>query len=126
MHAPLNVLYPSSYPPTFCRNLENIQADKTPGFIPEVLKLLRVCAIKVTQGGGRRTQGEPLPKFWGDSPRGGFSEGRFNSALFFWQLKTIQEDERSRMQLENGMLYALHLCECFFDPYQTWRRQLSG
>ncbi|XP_065523059.1 neurobeachin-like protein 2 isoform X4 [Lathamus discolor] len=70
-----------------CRNLENIQADKTPGFIPEVLKLLRVCAIK---------------------------------------LKTIQEDERSRMQLENGMLYALHLCECFFDPYQTWRRQLSG
>ncbi|OWK51927.1 Neurobeachin-like protein 2 [Lonchura striata] len=24
------------------------------------------------------------------------------------------------------MLHALHLCECFLDPYQTWRRQLSG
>ncbi|NWW38853.1 NBEL2 protein, partial [Panurus biarmicus] len=32
----------------------------------------------------------------------------------------------SRTQLENGMLHALHLCECFLDPYQTWRRQLSG
>ncbi|KAF1565972.1 UNVERIFIED_CONTAM: Neurobeachin-like protein 2, partial [Eudyptes pachyrhynchus] len=70
-----------------CRNLENIQADKTPGFIPEVLKLLRVCASK---------------------------------------LKSSREDERSGMQLESGMLYALHLCECLFDPYQTWRRQLSG
>ncbi|NXP08041.1 NBEL2 protein, partial [Thinocorus orbignyianus] len=68
-----------------CRNLENIQADKTPGFIPEVLKLLRVCGNKVSQGEGR-----PL------------------------------------MQLESGMLYALHLCECLFDPYQTWRRQLGG
>ncbi|KAM6088833.1 neurobeachin-like protein 2 [Chlamydotis macqueenii] len=70
-----------------CRNLENIQADKTPGFIPEVLKLLRVCASK---------------------------------------LKNIPEDEGSGAQLESGMLYALHLCECLFDPYQTWRRQLSG
>ncbi|XP_009473635.1 PREDICTED: neurobeachin-like protein 2 [Nipponia nippon] len=69
------------------RNLENIQVDKTPGFIPEVLKLLRVCASK---------------------------------------LKSIREDERSGTQLESGMLYALHLCECLFDPYQTWRRQLSG
>ncbi|NXH52910.1 NBEL2 protein, partial [Rhabdornis inornatus] len=32
----------------------------------------------------------------------------------------------NRTQLENGMLHALHLCECFLDPYQTWRRQLSG
>ncbi|KFO72624.1 Neurobeachin-like 2, partial [Cuculus canorus] len=70
-----------------CRNLENIQEDKTPGFILEVLKLLRVCAS---------------------------------------QLKRIQEDERSRAQLESTMLHALHLCECLFDPYQTWRRQLSG
>ncbi|XP_060103883.1 neurobeachin-like protein 2 isoform X1 [Heteronotia binoei] len=31
-----------------------------------------------------------------------------------------------RGQLENVALYALHLCECLFDPYQTWRRQLSG
>nr|XP_056713128.1 neurobeachin-like protein 2 [Euleptes europaea] len=31
-----------------------------------------------------------------------------------------------RGQLENISLYALHLCECLFDPYQTWRRQLSG
>ncbi|NXW51293.1 NBEL2 protein, partial [Nyctiprogne leucopyga] len=69
------------------RNLENIQADKTPGFIPEVLKLLRVCASK---------------------------------------LRNIEVDEQSRKQLENAMLYALHLCECLFDPYQTWRRQLSG
>ncbi|KAM6339007.1 LOW QUALITY PROTEIN: neurobeachin-like protein 2 [Podargus strigoides] len=70
-----------------CRNLENIQADKTPGFIPEVLKLLRVCAAK---------------------------------------LKSTGEGERDGVQLQSGMLYALHLCECLFDPYQTWRRQLSG
>ncbi|XP_053116915.1 neurobeachin-like protein 2 isoform X2 [Hemicordylus capensis] len=31
-----------------------------------------------------------------------------------------------RSQLENVALYALHLYECLFDPYQTWRRQLSG
>ncbi|XP_054846873.1 neurobeachin-like protein 2 [Eublepharis macularius] len=31
-----------------------------------------------------------------------------------------------RGQLESIALYALHLCECLFDPYQTWRRQLSG
>ncbi|XP_077160810.1 neurobeachin-like protein 2 isoform X4 [Paroedura picta] len=31
-----------------------------------------------------------------------------------------------RGQLENISLYGLHLCECLFDPYQTWRRQLSG
>ncbi|NXX85868.1 NBEL2 protein, partial [Urocolius indicus] len=70
-----------------CRNLENIQADKAPGFMAEVLKLLRVCANK---------------------------------------LRNCREDEGSGMQLESVMLYALHLCECLFDPYQTWRRQLSG
>ncbi|NXO23623.1 NBEL2 protein, partial [Cisticola juncidis] len=37
-----------------------------------------------------------------------------------------QTQLESRAQLENGMLHALHLCECFLDPYQTWRRQLSG
>ncbi|OXB73991.1 UNVERIFIED_CONTAM: hypothetical protein H355_008850 [Colinus virginianus] len=67
-----------------CRNLENVQTDKTPGFIPEVLALLRICASKLRCG---------------------------------------QEDGA---QLESVMLYALHLCECLFDPYQTWRRQLSG
>ncbi|XP_064018491.1 LOW QUALITY PROTEIN: neurobeachin-like protein 2 [Pogoniulus pusillus] len=70
-----------------CRNPENIQADKTPGFIPEVLKFLRVCATK---------------------------------------LRSTHELEGGGMQLESGMLHALHLCECLFDPYQTWRRQLSG
>ncbi|KAM8810447.1 neurobeachin-like protein 2 [Eudromia elegans] len=28
--------------------------------------------------------------------------------------------------LENVVTYALHLCECLLDPYQTWRRELSG
>ncbi|XP_029444090.1 neurobeachin-like protein 2 isoform X2 [Rhinatrema bivittatum] len=28
--------------------------------------------------------------------------------------------------LENIAVYALHLFECLFDPYQTWRRHLSG
>ncbi|KAK4826633.1 hypothetical protein QYF61_010561 [Mycteria americana] len=71
-----------------CRNLENIQRDKTPGFIPEALTLLRVCASKLKGPGAAA--------------------------------------EPSGAQLERGMLYALHLCECLFDPYQTWRRQLSG
>lgn len=101
------------YPPP-CRNLENIQADKTPGFIPEVLKLLRVCASKVSSARGGIFWWGGL---WGDT---------VNPALVFRQLKSIGEDERSGMQLESGMLYALHLCECLFDPYQTWRRQLSG
>ncbi|KFV74013.1 Neurobeachin-like 2, partial [Dryobates pubescens] len=70
-----------------CRNPENIQADRAPGFIPELLKFLRVCASK---------------------------------------LRSAHELEGGGMQLESGMLHALHLCECLFDPYQTWRRQLSG
>uniref|UniRef100_A0A8D2LFF2 Neurobeachin-like protein 2 n=1 Tax=Varanus komodoensis TaxID=61221 RepID=A0A8D2LFF2_VARKO len=31
----------------------------------------------------------------------------------------------SQSRLENVTLYALHLSECLFDPYQTWRRQLK-
>ncbi|TRZ09428.1 hypothetical protein HGM15179_017680 [Zosterops borbonicus] len=69
-----------------CRNLENIQPDRTPGCLPHVLRLLRLCGSQLEKGA---------------------------------QLE-------NRTQLENGMLHALHLCECFLDPYQTWRRQLSG
>ncbi|XP_030052735.1 neurobeachin-like protein 2 isoform X1 [Microcaecilia unicolor] len=28
--------------------------------------------------------------------------------------------------LQNVAVYAIHLLECLFDPYQTWRRHLSG
>ncbi|XP_027560675.1 neurobeachin-like protein 2 [Neopelma chrysocephalum] len=69
------------------RNPENIQADKTPGFLAEVLRLLRVCGDK---------------------------------------LRDVPEDDRARGQLESGILHALLLCEGFFDPHQTWRRQLRG
>ncbi|NXC04590.1 NBEL2 protein, partial [Orthonyx spaldingii] len=68
------------------RNLENIQPDRAPGCLPQVLRLLRLCGNQLEKG----TQLE------------------------------------NQTQLENGMLHALHLCECFLDPYQTWRRQLSG
>ncbi|XP_059585234.1 neurobeachin-like protein 2 isoform X1 [Alligator mississippiensis] len=70
-----------------CRNLENVQTDKTPGFVHEVLRLLVACTDK---------------------------------------LKSTQEQCASRSQLEHVTTYALHLYECLFDPYQTWRRQLSG
>ncbi|XP_068790145.1 neurobeachin-like protein 2 isoform X3 [Struthio camelus] len=66
------------------RNLENIRSDKTPGFVPEVLSLLRACAPELQSGPG---------------------DG--------WRLESV-------------VAYALHLCECLLDPYQTWRRQLSG
>ncbi|NXI79511.1 NBEL2 protein, partial [Rhipidura dahli] len=69
-----------------CRNLENIQPERSPGCLPHVLRLLRLCGSQLEKGA---------------------------------QLE-------SRAQLENGMLHALQLCECFLDPYQTWRRQLSG
>uniref|UniRef100_A0A8C3S1W5 Neurobeachin-like protein 2 n=1 Tax=Chelydra serpentina TaxID=8475 RepID=A0A8C3S1W5_CHESE len=69
-----------------CRNLENVQADRTPVFIHEVLSLLVACTLKNTP--------EPCAP--------------------------------SRSQLETVTVYALHLYECLFDPYQTWRRQLSG
>ncbi|XP_062913330.1 neurobeachin-like protein 2 isoform X4 [Mobula hypostoma] len=29
-------------------------------------------------------------------------------------------------EVEQLTMYALHLCECLFDPYQIWRRQLGG
>ncbi|XP_025945583.1 neurobeachin-like protein 2 isoform X1 [Apteryx rowi] len=70
------------------RNLENIRSDKTPGFVPEVLSLLRACA--------RQLQSDP------------------------------EHDAGAGPPLENVAAYALHLCECLLDPYQTWRRQLSG
>uniref|UniRef100_A0A7M4E3Q1 Neurobeachin-like protein 2 n=1 Tax=Crocodylus porosus TaxID=8502 RepID=A0A7M4E3Q1_CROPO len=69
-----------------CRNLENVQTDKTPVFIHEVLRLLVACTNKVSR--------KPCVSY--------------------------------RSQLENVTTYALHLYECLFDPYQTWRRQLSG
>ncbi|NWU85809.1 NBEL2 protein, partial [Onychorhynchus coronatus] len=42
------------------------------------------------------------------------------------QLRSVPEDERARGQLESGILHALLLCESFFDPHHSWRRQLSG
>ncbi|KAF7245736.1 Neurobeachin-like protein 2, partial [Varanus komodoensis] len=71
-----------------CRNLENVQADRPPAFVREVINLLSAYSRKL-----KSTQGQPLP---------------------------------SQSRLENVTLYALHLSECLFDPYQTWRRQLSG
>ncbi|XP_074841359.1 neurobeachin-like protein 2 isoform X2 [Carettochelys insculpta] len=71
-----------------CRNLENVQADRTPVFIHEVLSLLVACTAKLKNA---REQCAP-----------------------------------SRSQLETVTIYSLHLYECLFDPYQTWRRQLSG
>ncbi|KAH0627677.1 hypothetical protein JD844_003764 [Phrynosoma platyrhinos] len=70
------------------RNLENVQADRPPAFVRELINLLSACSNKL-----KNTQGEHLPY---------------------------------RSQLEKVTLYALHLYECLFDPYQTWRRQLSG
>ncbi|GCB78409.1 hypothetical protein scyTo_0019406 [Scyliorhinus torazame] len=29
-------------------------------------------------------------------------------------------------KVEQLIMYALHLCECLFDPYQIWRRHLKG
>ncbi|XP_064410109.1 neurobeachin-like protein 2 [Latimeria chalumnae] len=73
-----------------CRNLENIEADRTPAFVHEIIKLVDVCII---------------------------------------MLKNVAQEEAvvpAASQFENVTIYALHLCECIFDPYQTWRRQLSG
>ncbi|KAH1176745.1 hypothetical protein KIL84_010447 [Mauremys mutica] len=71
-----------------CRNLENVQADRTPVFIHEVLSLLVACTAKLKN--------------------------------------TPEQCAPGRSQLETVTVYALHLYECLFDPYQTWRRQLSG
>ncbi|KAJ7322077.1 hypothetical protein JRQ81_018364, partial [Phrynocephalus forsythii] len=71
-----------------CRNLENVQGDRPPAFVREVLHLLSAYSKKL-----KNSQGQRLPY---------------------------------RSHLETVTLYALHLYECLFDPYQTWRRQLSG
>ncbi|XP_072858872.2 neurobeachin-like protein 2 isoform X3 [Pogona vitticeps] len=71
-----------------CRNLENVQPDRPPAFVHEVLRLLSAYSKKL-----KSTRGPSLPY---------------------------------RSELETVTLYALHLYECLFDPYQTWRRQLSG
>uniref|UniRef100_A0A8C4XCF7 Neurobeachin-like protein 2 n=1 Tax=Erpetoichthys calabaricus TaxID=27687 RepID=A0A8C4XCF7_ERPCA len=39
------------------------------------------------------------------------------------ELKRVADNQSF---LETVVLYSLHLCECVYDPYQTWRRQLSG
>ncbi|XP_058878753.1 neurobeachin-like protein 2 isoform X3 [Acipenser ruthenus] len=67
-----------------CRNLENIEANQTPGFIYETMRLLSFCIT---------------------------------------ELKSIAGENGP---LESVVLYGVHLCECVFDPYQTWRRQLTG
>ncbi|KAF7669441.1 hypothetical protein LDENG_00186230 [Lucifuga dentata] len=67
-----------------CRNMENIDPDKTPGFIFEIIKLLNFCLN---------------------------------------QLKQAQEEQSS---LKLVVQYGLVLCESLFDPYQTWRRRLTG
>ncbi|KAM3822734.1 neurobeachin-like protein 2 isoform 1-T1 [Vipera latastei] len=71
-----------------CRNLENVQDDRPPLFVRELVVLLSTCSKKLTS-----FQADPWPH---------------------------------HRPLESVALYALHLCECLFDPYQTWRRQLSG
>ncbi|XP_026578843.1 neurobeachin-like protein 2 [Pseudonaja textilis] len=71
-----------------CRNLENVQADRPPLFVHDLIVLLSTCSKKLNS---------------------------FHTEAWPHQ-----------GQLENVTLYALHLCECLFDPYQTWRRQLSG
>ncbi|XP_041045681.1 neurobeachin-like protein 2 isoform X1 [Carcharodon carcharias] len=38
------------------------------------------------------------------------------------QEKVLPESSK----VEQLMMYALHLCECLFDPYQIWRRHLGG
>ncbi|XP_007499793.2 neurobeachin-like protein 2 isoform X6 [Monodelphis domestica] len=72
-----------------CRNLENVQADTTPIFIPPVITMLGACNTELKKGA--------------QAP-----------------------DRPCKSQLESVALHALHLLECLFDPYQTWRRQLSG
>ncbi|XP_059693882.1 neurobeachin-like protein 2 isoform X2 [Haemorhous mexicanus] len=127
-----------------CRNLENIQPDRSPGCLPHALRLLRLCGSQLRSfPGDKRSRaqlenGAQLEK--GTQPENGTQLGsRENGAQLEkgTQLENGAQLEKgtqpengaqleSRAQLENGMLHALHLCECFLDPYQTWRRQLSG
>ncbi|XP_062322796.1 neurobeachin-like protein 2 isoform X4 [Osmerus eperlanus] len=67
-----------------CRNMENIDPDKTPSFVFETIKLLNFCLT---------------------------------------QLKKQPEDQSS---LQSVVQYGLLLCESIYDPYQIWRRRLSG
>ncbi|KAJ0000349.1 hypothetical protein NQD34_012191 [Periophthalmus magnuspinnatus] len=67
-----------------CRNMENIDLEKTPGFVFETIKLLDFCLQQIKKGQG----------------------------------------ELDSLQLV--VQYGLVLCESLFDPYQTWRRRLSG
>ncbi|XP_072317552.1 neurobeachin-like protein 2 isoform X1 [Eucyclogobius newberryi] len=67
-----------------CRNMENIDPEKTPGFVFETIKLLAFCLHQIKKG----------------------------------------QEELDSLQLV--VQYGLVLCESLFDPYQTWRRRLSG
>ncbi|KAG9471910.1 hypothetical protein GDO78_022334 [Eleutherodactylus coqui] len=71
------------------RNLENVEKEKTPVFVCEVIHLLTASTIKLRS-----------------PPR--------------------EEELEQGSLVEKVAVYALHLCECLFDPYQTWRRQLGG
>ncbi|KAM4688208.1 neurobeachin-like protein 2 [Discoglossus pictus] len=71
------------------RNLENVEKERTPAFVCEVIHLLTASTAKLKG---------PAPE----------------EQLETWSLT------------EKVAIYALHLCECLFDPYQTWRRQLGG
>ncbi|XP_069501900.1 neurobeachin-like protein 2 isoform X3 [Ambystoma mexicanum] len=72
-----------------CRNLENVEGDRTPFFIYEVINVLSASTTRLKD----ENQKEGFPP---------------------------------AVQFANIAIYALHLCECLFDPYQTWRRQLTG
>uniref|UniRef100_A0AAZ3R101 Neurobeachin-like protein 2 n=1 Tax=Oncorhynchus tshawytscha TaxID=74940 RepID=A0AAZ3R101_ONCTS len=67
-----------------CRNMENIDPEKTPGFVFETIKLLNFCLT---------------------------------------QLKKQPADQSS---LQTVIQYGLMLLESLFDPYNTWRRRLTG
>ncbi|XP_053569691.1 neurobeachin-like protein 2 isoform X2 [Bombina bombina] len=71
------------------RNLENVEKERTPSFVCEVIHLLTATTAMLKS---------PAPE----------------EQLKTWTL------------IEKVSIYALHLCECLFDPYQTWRRQLGG
>ncbi|XP_036792052.1 neurobeachin-like protein 2 isoform X3 [Oncorhynchus mykiss] len=67
-----------------CRNMENIDPEKTPGVVFETIKLLNFCLT---------------------------------------QLKKQPADQSS---LQTVIQYGLMLLESLFDPYNTWRRRLTG
>ncbi|XP_031760024.1 neurobeachin-like protein 2 isoform X1 [Xenopus tropicalis] len=71
------------------RNLENVEKERTPIFVCEVIHLLTVSVTQLKN-------------------------------------PSLEETAESRLLNEKVAIYALHLCECLFDPYQTWRRQRGG